>query len=120
MFPDIVADDLWVDRRFTVAEIEIVDCSPMVIPLPRRGRDLVRVLRRTYRGKAETAPLDPHDRSGTTTPSTVRQLGGLARAGPRAALDVVIYAAFALSARLVLAVPLTADRWERDGSSRTP
>jgi glycosyltransferase involved in cell wall biosynthesis len=117
-FPDIVADDLWVDRQFAPGEIEIVDCEPVLVAVPRRARDLIRVLRRTYRGKAETAGVDPHDRARTTTLSTLRQLRRLAEGGPYSALDAATYAAFAVSARLALAAPLTGAGWERDDSSR--
>jgi glycosyltransferase involved in cell wall biosynthesis len=117
-FPDVVADDLWVDRQFAPHEIEIVECAPVEVAVPRRARDLFRVLRRTYRGKAETADVDPHNRARETTLSTMRQLRRLAAAGPRAALDAATYAAFVVGARLALAAPLTASRWERDESSR--
>ena len=118
-FPDVVADDLWVDRQFAPGEIAIVDCTPVGVAVPRRARDLVRVLRRTYRGKAETAGVDPHDRARDTTASTLRQLRGLAAAGPSAALDAATYAAFAAGARLALAGAAGGSRWERDDSSRT-
>ena len=59
-FPDVVGDDLWVDRLFDLGEVEIVDCAPVVVTVPRRAGDLVRLLRRTYRGKAETAPMRPN------------------------------------------------------------
>jgi glycosyltransferase involved in cell wall biosynthesis len=118
-FPDVVADDLWVDRQFAPGEIEIVDCAPVEVAVPRRARDLVRVLRRTYRGKAETAGVDPHDRARETTLSTLQQLRRVAAAGPRAALDAATYAAFAVGGRFALAAPLAGGRWERDDSSRT-
>jgi glycosyltransferase involved in cell wall biosynthesis len=118
-FPDVVADDLWVDRQFASDEIEIVDCSPVVVAVPRRTRDLLRVLRRTYRGKAEAGGVDPHDRGRRTTRFTLHQLRRLAAAGPSAALDAATYATFALGARLALAAPLARYRWERDDSSRT-
>lgn len=118
-FPDLVADDLWVDRQFRAEEIEIVDCPPVVVTVPRRTRDLLRVLRRTYRGKAETAALDPHGRGAGTTASTRRQLGHLAATGPGPAVDAVVYVAFATSARLARATTRSA-RWERDESSRAP
>ena len=118
-FPDVVADDLWVDRQFAPAEIEIVDCAPVVVAVPRRARDLVRVLRRTYRGKAETAGVDPYQRSRDTTATTLKQLRRLAAAGPSAALDAAAYAVFAAGARLAVAAPSAAPRWERDHSSRT-
>jgi glycosyltransferase involved in cell wall biosynthesis len=118
-FPDVVADDLWVDRQFAPDEIQIVDCAPVVVEVPRRARDLLRVLRRTYRGKAETTGVDPHDRARQTTLSTRQQLRRHAAGGPYAALDAATYAAFAVGARLALAAPFTGARWERDDSSRT-
>jgi glycosyltransferase involved in cell wall biosynthesis len=117
-FPDVVGDDLWVDRHFARHEIEIVDCAPVVVAVPRRARDLVRVLRRTYRGKAETASVDPHDRARATTATTLRQLRRLTATSPGAALDAATYVAFAAGARLALAAPLSGERWERDESSR--
>jgi glycosyltransferase involved in cell wall biosynthesis len=117
-FPDVVADDLWVDRQFAADEIEIVDCAPVLVAAPRATSDLIRVLRRTYRGKAEIAGIDPHDRSTETTLSTLQQLRRLVATGPRAALDAATYAAFAVGARLALSAPLAAARWERDDSSR--
>jgi glycosyltransferase involved in cell wall biosynthesis len=123
-FPDVVADDLWVDRLFEPGEVEIVDCEPVVVAVPRRTRDLMVVLRRTYRGKAEKAP-DPDRRSPRTTSATLRDLCRHAAAGPAAALDAITYAAFAAWGRLELALVqatggrLGRTRWERDEGSRT-
>jgi hypothetical protein len=122
-FPDVVGDDLWVDRLFDRGEVEIVDCAPVVVTVPRRAGDLIRLLRRTYRGKAERAP-HLNTRAQPTMPSTLRDLGRLAAAGPGAALDAATYSAFAAGARLSLAVaqaagdPQASAPWERDGSSR--
>jgi glycosyltransferase involved in cell wall biosynthesis len=122
-FPDIVADDLWLDRQFEPGEVEIVECAPVVVAVPRRTRDLSRVLRRTYRGKNELRPpVGPDRRARGTTIATVRQLVRLATSGPNAALDAATYAGFAASARLMLFLPATradvAQSWERDDSSR--
>lgn len=117
-FPDVVADDLWVDRHFAAGEIEIVDCAPVVVTVPRRSRDLFRVLRRTYRGKAETASIDPHGRARETTARTLRQLRRLAGAGPTALLDAITYAAFAAGARFAAMMTAAGAAWERDESSR--
>jgi Glycosyl transferase family 2 len=119
-FPDLVADDLWVDLQFAPAEIEVVDCTPVVVAVPRRARDLMLVLRRTYRGNAEMAAVDPHNRTRETTASALQQLRRLTAAGPTAAFDAATYAAFATAARLALAAPLPGLRWERDESSRRP
>jgi glycosyltransferase involved in cell wall biosynthesis len=124
-FPDVVADDLWVNRLFNSGEVEIVDCPPVVVSVPRRSRDLVRVLRRAYRGKAETAAApDLEDRQPETIGATVRDLSKLVAAGPVPALDAATYASFAAGARLLLAPnlltqgPRPAVTWERDDSSR--
>ncbi len=124
-FPDVVADDLWVDRLFGRGEVEVVDCPPVVVAVPRRSRDLVRVLRRTYRSKTEPAAApDLDDRGPETIGSTVRDLGKLFVAGPVPALDAATYASFAAGARLALALaplsggPHAAETWERDDSSR--
>jgi hypothetical protein len=124
-FPDVVADDLWVDRLFDPAEVEVVDCPPVVVSVPRRSRELVRVLRRAYRGKAATAAApDLAARRPKTTGSTVYDLSKLIVAGPVPALDAATYASFAAGARLALALaplarnPHPAQAWERDESSR--
>ena len=120
IFPDLVGDDLWVDGHFDSAEVEIVDCPPVVVVAPRRSRDLVRVLRRVYAGKGERASAP--DQNGTaprTTASTLRDLVRTVAVGPAGALDAATYAAFAAGARLTLPFgPLVGDRWERDDSSR--
>lgn len=124
-FPDVMADDLWVNLLFEREEVEIVDCEPVVVTVPRRTRDLVRVLRRTYQGKAENGVgLKGDNRVRETTLTTLRDLRRLAASGPAAAIDAAAYAAFAARVRLGLALATaigataTADLWERDDSSR--
>lgn len=120
-FPDLQSDDLWLDRQFAPAEIEIVACEPVTVAVPRRSRDLLHVLRRTYKGKAENHAGAGNDtRARQTTTSAVEDLRRLARRGPREALDAITYGAFAAGARLALALSAgaSAQRWERDESSR--
>jgi glycosyltransferase involved in cell wall biosynthesis len=124
-FPDVVADDLWLDRQFDRSEVEIVDCEPVVVAVPRTTRDLLRILRRVYRGKAENRSV-PGAGTGAReiTTATVLDLGRLLAAGPGAALDATTYAMFATLARTMLAFTPAAEpafpagRWERDDSSR--
>ncbi|MGO9904243.1 MAG: glycosyltransferase [Solirubrobacteraceae bacterium] len=125
-FPvDIVADDLWVNLLFEPDEVEIVDCEPVVVAVPRRARDLLHVLRRTYKGKAENGVgFSGENQSRETTMTTLRDLRRVAASGPVSAVDAAIYAAFAARARVGLAVGTAvgtgavAERWERDDSSR--
>ena len=120
VFPDVVADDLWVDCHFDSDEVEIVDCPAVAVMTPRRSRDLVRILRRAYVGKGESASApDPDDRAPETIGSTLRDLSRLVTSGPVPAFDAATYAAFAAGARL--AVPFgsfAGDGWARDDSSR--
>jgi glycosyltransferase involved in cell wall biosynthesis len=125
VFPDVGADDLWIDGQFDPAEIEIVDCPPVIVTVPQRSSDLIRVLRRTYRGKSETSPAEGADqRSRATTSSAMQDLRRQVWQGPASAFDAAVYAGFALGARLALAVQTTTApatgtaAWERDNSSR--
>jgi hypothetical protein len=93
--------------------------------VPRRARDLVRVLRRTYKGKAENGlGFSGDNRARETTMTTLRDLRRLAASGPAAAFDAATYAAFAARVRVSLAfgtavgASAVAERWERDESSR--
>ena len=54
-YPDITADDLYVDQCFKRSEIEIVGSAPVRVTAPRRTADLLRILRRNYQGKAENS-----------------------------------------------------------------
>jgi glycosyltransferase involved in cell wall biosynthesis len=125
-FPDILGDDLWLDRQFEPTEIEIVDCEPVLVAAPRRTRDLVRVLQRIYGGNNQirNAGSGHDDRGQRITRSALRDLLRLARSGPAEALDAATYSALAVIARLALARTTAAgdsseaSRWQRDESSR--
>jgi glycosyltransferase involved in cell wall biosynthesis len=114
-YPDITADDLYVDQCFKRSEIEIVDSAPVRVTAPRRTADLLRILRRNYQGKAENSGLQSVP--GSTTMSTVRDLARAASMQPGSMVDVAVYFGLAALARLMLAVA-GHTRWERDESSR--
>jgi len=116
-YPDIVAEDLFVDRHFAEHEIEIVSCAPAIVKAPRRSTDLVRIMRRSYRGKAELSNGSYGSNRKTTTRDTAREVIDLALEGPRQAADAFIYSAVAVTGRLMTHVGRT-DNWERDESSR--
>ena len=42
-FPDLIADDLFVDQHFRPDEIKVVDATPVVVRAPVRTRDLIRI-----------------------------------------------------------------------------
>jgi hypothetical protein len=114
-YPDLTAEDLFVDQRFQRSEIEIVSCEPVQVTVPRRTVDLLRILRRAYQGNAENRGMSSVP--GTTTMSTMRDLARAASTQPHNIVDVAAYLALAMLARLTLAVAKPT-RWERDNSSR--
>ena len=127
--PDMVAEDLFVHQCFDADEIDIVDGEPVVVVAPAHYRDLLKVMRRAYRGAAEnrvaTERRDVQDRRGarstsitpSTTLSTMRDVFRLCRSVP-GILDAATYTFVAVSARAYIALGRSA-RWERDESSRS-
>jgi glycosyltransferase involved in cell wall biosynthesis len=115
-FPEVIADDLFAARIIRDDEVEIVDGDPVVVHVPRTAPALVAVLKRVYRGNRELADERP-DLAAPTTSSTARDLLTLGRTrGHR--LDALVYGAFALGARVAIAVDRNPVRWERDDTSR--
>ena len=116
-FPEVVADDLFIDSLFATDEVTIVATDPVVVHTPLRPRDLIMILRRRYRTQeprwVETGPgpLSPGQRS------QMHDLAALVRGEPTRIGDVVVYAAVIVLAR-VRARFGPAPRWERDTSSR--
>ena len=112
-FPDQVADDLWVDQLFAPHEVEIVDCEPVTVTAPRQVRDLLAILRRTYRGKAEHHGTNA-ETARETAPTTARDVGRLARAGAGGLVDAAAYTGFAVAARVAYRLPRQRSvAWER-------
>lgn len=122
-FPDLGADDLWLDRQFDPTEIAIVPCAPVIVMAPRRSRDLLRTLRRTYRGKDETGTPRSDRRARLITMRALGDLIRLVSCGPQSAADAVVYVGFAVAGRIRAALIRIATgdarvAWERDDSSR--
>lgn len=107
-FPDIVADDLFVDGLFDAGEKAVVVTDPVRVSAPRTSRALVGILTRARRG-AEELDVDTGSQTGKHLLRTVT--------GPASLSDALVYAGFALRARR-RARSATATRWERDDSSR--
>lgn len=124
-FPDVTADDLYVDRLYTSSEKAILHTPPVNVVTPRDRRSLLAILRRNYRGQAELAAPGPASQvpapsPGSSTRQSFRELLG-SISSPRSAADAVVYAAFVAVARLKgrRMPPLgTGSMWERDNSSR--
>ena len=109
-FPDLTADDLFVDRLFAPAEKAVLDVEPVVICPPRTPKDQLAVLHRVYRGNAEQD--GGHSTASHTLAEVVRSIRG-----PLSAVNASVYLGFALAGRRGTAHPAV---WERDASSRRP
>ncbi|GAA3796838.1 glycosyltransferase [Cellulomonas soli] len=114
-FPDVTADDLWVDQHVAASEKTRVPGASVIVRRPRDTRSLLAVLRRTRRTDApaeETAP--PVDEgSRTIGPSDIARTVR----GPRSLVDAIVYVTLVTLARAQLR-RAPARRWERDTSSR--
>jgi glycosyltransferase involved in cell wall biosynthesis len=121
-YPDVVADDLFVHQHFDQDEIDIVGDEPVVVMAPAHYRDLLKVMRRAYRGATETHLANEGSarqaaRSRSTTRTTLRDVLRLCRSFS-GSVDAATYALVAISARAYITLGRST-RWERDESSRT-
>jgi exopolysaccharide biosynthesis WecB/TagA/CpsF family protein len=122
-FPDVVADDLFVDLQFGPEEKAILPTPPVNVRTPRTTASLLQILRRNYRGQAQLASHSKQtaqsvaDQQHTTT-DTMRELIASIH-GPTSAADALVYAIFVITARQRRSgTAITV--WERDDSSRLP
>lgn len=111
-FPALIADDEFVDRRFSSAERAVIATAPAVVHVPRTTASLIGVLRRTHRGTVQLATTSGSGerRSSRTALAVLR-----CAQGPLELADAAVYLAFALAGR----VPEAASTgWTRDETTR--
>lgn len=115
-FPDLVADDVFIDSLFAPDEKRIVLTDPVVVRTPTRLMSLLWTLRRNYRGNRELAAAAiPDAHTPVTTPTVARQLVLSVRSFDEL-FDAAVYTALVVAARLLART--RGPRWERDESSR--
>lgn len=141
VFPDVTADDLFVDLHFDEDEKAVLHTPAVIVKTPKNVGSLLSILHRNYRGQRELLSrtvgrecgwLTQDD--GTDSPpsvsiqrremhstrQTVRELIASIK-GPVSTFDAVVYAAFVAGARTRGAkVGAKTVTWERDNSSRSP
>lgn len=109
-FPDVIGDDLWVDRLVGPEGVHLVGSDPVRVTTPRDARRLLRILRRAQLTKSEAGS------DGGEVPVGIRRgLLALAATGPSGFLDAATFCGFALAARVSRG---RRSGWERDDSSR--
>lgn len=116
VFPDVVADDLFVARVVPPDDVRVVDCPPVRVRLPRTAGALVTTLTRVHRGNAQLARLHP-DLAPRTTSATLQTLARIGR-DPRRWADLVVFAALSLVGRGL--ARRHGRGWERDHTTRRP
>jgi hypothetical protein len=117
-YPDVVAEDLFVDQHFHRREVKIVNSPAVVVSMPRRTVSLLPILRRTcWRSSENLTPPRCPARPSTTTPPIPCDLAWLASAELARAAASATYVALTSLARLKLAVAAPTQS-ERDNSSR--
>jgi hypothetical protein len=118
-FPDVVADDLYVQRLFSEEERVVVDAAFDVVA-PRTLRSLLQVRTRAARGNQElaarAAELGIEDRS--TSSGTARALAAEVARNPTLLPAAVVYLCVTAVARARARRAGTGTAWERDESSR--
>jgi glycosyltransferase involved in cell wall biosynthesis len=123
-WPDVLADDLYVDRSFRRDEITVMAADPVVVRVPRTAGVLLRVLERNYRGRQDEPPVVGAVTSTASSSTTGRTAGGVLRLvvrRPYQGLDVAVYLGFAVLARWRLRRNRSGSEiWGRDESSREP
>lgn len=115
-FPDIIADDLFVDSQFDAHEIAILMCDPVTVQVPRSWRSLLSTLRRINRGNTELRKRAEWSGTADTTYHTLKQLLLTVRT-PASLLDALIYSGFAVTSRAFART--SRHSWIRDQTSRT-
>jgi glycosyltransferase involved in cell wall biosynthesis len=118
-FPDLVADDLFLDSLFGVDEKHEVSEVPAVVATPRRTRDLVRRLARVRGGNAEMRSAAARGQLGAAVRPANRfaWLKDVAVRRPWLVPAAVCYVVITLYAALLARTGR--DRgWARDDSSR--
>lgn len=119
-FPDLAADDTFVQRLFAPQERVTVG-GTFVVQAPRNLRNLLRVRTRVAAGNQALA-AHPHlvDNGSTfaqTTRGTVRELAHLVRSEPRLGSSALVFSMVTVMARL-RARNGRRPRWHRDESTR--
>ena len=111
-FPEVTADDAFVDGLFTSTEKQVLPTAPTRVRTPRHTAALLAVLTRQRRGVIQL---------GAPSLATARSLSLLSSVRrPADALDACWYAALTATARMKSqrAAQLSQPVWERDSSSR--
>lgn len=117
-FPELTADDLFVQRLFRPEERVVAD-GRFRVSVPRDLTNLVRVRTRVAKGNSELARHredENDDRFESTSSSTLKRIGDMVRSNPRLVPSAGVYVGVSVVSRI--RARFTRARWERDRSTR--
>jgi glycosyltransferase involved in cell wall biosynthesis len=118
-FPDVVADDLFLDGLFDRTERVRLQHVTTTVATPLRTRDLLRRLERVRRGNAALRQLAPDDATAVRRSDRTSWLRDVVLRRPWLAPAAVVYVAVTLqAARRARRGPVTDATWNQDASSR--
>ncbi len=117
-FPDIIADDGFVDASFDAAEKHRPDNFSMTIKTPADALSLIRIKSRVHRGKKELKRLVKT--KSEQVGNGLRDVFNLLQQDHISFLDAIVYIGFVAASRFHARFihPVTNVRWEKDMSSR--
>lgn len=116
-FPDLMADDFFVQALFSEQERAVVPSTNFTITAPRTVRGLLRVRTRIYRGNKEAQQRGYGGSMADSRQSSIRSLLSLSRREPAMIGPVAVYLALNIVAMLRAATGKQG-RWLTDTSSR--
>jgi glycosyltransferase involved in cell wall biosynthesis len=117
-FPDVTADDLFIQGQFAHDERIVLTKATCTTYAPRTLAALLAVRTRTYFGNRELATLGLSGLAGDTTRESLKAIARLVRHEPLRCLDACIYVAVNLCAKYRAGRRTPADPWLRDGTTR--
>lgn len=115
-FPAVTADDLFVQRLFSVHERIILDSHFVDVQTPKTLRSLLAIRTRTAYGNRQLAALSA-DTHAASTRTTISALANVIRADPRIVPAAAVYIGVTVTARWK-ARRKAAGVWQRDTSTR--
>ncbi|KDA04882.1 glycosyl transferase [Microbacterium sp. CH12i] len=120
-FPELIADDLFLDSQFVDTEKVEIGAVEVVVEAPRTTKDLVKRLVRVRRGNAEMRKAAAAESIDASVRSSDRWawLRDVVLPHPQLALDAIAYVAITMIAGYRARSKPSGD-WGRDESTRVP
>lgn len=119
VFPEVIADDLFLDAQFTDAERVVVRDVEVLVQAPHTTAELVRRLARVRRGNAQLRSASPSAGAAVRPADRWSWLRDVVLPQPRLAPAAVVYVVITLiAAGAARRIPAGSAAWARDPGAR--